>query len=141
VFLPDWDSALGVVGSQRSTIGGYCNLNEAWRMRSVFCCLSSVQLIFFMPRKDVRNSMSQVEGPNPWYADITAVWFLCLLLSLFSSVSFVVMFMLFLRSLLVEVRLRASLSASERTPVADDAPALSCALSSFSFDYNKTPMQ
>jgi hypothetical protein len=44
-------------------------------------------------------------------------------------------------SLLVEVRLRASVSTPERTPVADDAPAVSSALSSFSFDYNKTPMQ
>jgi hypothetical protein len=36
-------------------------------------------------------------------------------------------------SLLVEVRLRASLSAPARTPVAEDAPALSSALSSFFF--------
>jgi hypothetical protein len=53
----------------------------------------------------------------------------------------VIFHVIFEVSLLVEVRLRASLSAPERTPVADDAPALSSALSSFSFDYNKTPMQ
>jgi hypothetical protein len=54
------------------------------------------------------------------------VRFLCLLLSLLSCLFFVVIFhVAFEVSLLVEVRLRASLSAPKRTPVANDAPALS----------------
>jgi hypothetical protein len=53
---------------------------------------------------------------------------------------FVVIFHVFEVSLLVEVRLRASLSAPKRTPVANDAPARFSALSCFSID-NKTPKQ
>jgi hypothetical protein len=70
-----------------------------------------------------------------------------LLLSLLSSLFFVVIFhVVFEVSLLVEVRLRALLSAlgylaSKRTPVANDAPALFSAVSCFSFDNNKTPQQ
>jgi hypothetical protein len=53
------------------------------------------------------------------------VRFLCLLLPLLSSLFFVVIFhVVFEVSLLVEVRLRASLSAPKRTLVAHDAPAL-----------------
>jgi hypothetical protein len=53
------------------------------------------------------------------------VRFLCLLLPLLSSLFFVVIFhVVFEVSLLVEVRLRAALSAPKRTLVAHDAPAL-----------------
>jgi hypothetical protein len=72
---------------------------------------------------------------------IACVTFLCLLLSLLSSLFFVVIFHVFEVSLLDEVRLRASLSAPKRTPVANDAPARFSALSCFSFDNNKTPKQ
>jgi hypothetical protein len=73
---------------------------------------------------------------------MVTVRFLYLLVSLFSSLFFVVSFhVVFEVSLLVEVRLRASLSAPKRTPVANDAPALFSALSCFSFDNNKTPKQ
>jgi hypothetical protein len=68
------------------------------------------------------------------------VRFLCLLLSLLSSLCDVAIFhVVFEVSLLVEVGLRASLSAPKRTRVANDAPALFSALSCFSFDNNKTP--
>jgi hypothetical protein len=81
-------------------------------------------------------------GERGTHFDFTdSVRFLCLLLSLIASLFCVVIFhVLFEVSLLVEVRLRAWLSAPKRTPVANDAPALFSALSCFSFD-NKTPKQ
>jgi hypothetical protein len=70
-----------------------------------------------------------------------SVRFLCLLLSLLSSLFFVVIFQaVFEVSLLVEVRLRASLSAPKRTPVANDAPALFSAFSCFSFNNKPTSL-
>jgi hypothetical protein len=82
-------------------------------------------------------------GEGGTHFDFTdSVRILCLLLSFIASLFCVVIFhVLFEVSLLVEVRLRVSLSATKRTPVANDAPALFSALSWFSFDNSQTPKQ